>query len=148
MKQHDPMAPNNSPKHMLFELQEVKDPRGSLTVCDLDGGLPFVAKRFFLVHGVPGNEARGQHAHKSCHQFLICLSGEVTAMTDDGNERRFIRLDRPSVGLYMPPMTWGTQSEFTKGATLLVLASDPYDPLDYIRNYEDFLKTKAEELRN
>ena len=141
-------VPDEANREKLFSLQEIIDPRGSLTVCDLVGGLPFSAKRFFLVHGVPGNESRGQHAHKSCHQFLLCLSGSVTAMVDDGLKREFIRLDRPGLGLYMPPMTWGTQSNFTQGATLLVIASDLYDPEDYIRNYQDFLKAKSGEIHS
>ena len=126
----------------IFTLPEIIDPRGTLTVCDLNGQFPFTAKRLFLVHGVPVSESRGQHAHRSCHQFLICLSGSVTAMVDDGQHREFIRLDRPGIGLHMPPMTWGTQSNFTEGATLLVMASDLYDPEDYIRNYDEFLVAK------
>jgi len=48
-------------------------------------------------------------------------------------------LTRPSLGVYMPPMTWAVQYKYTPDAVLLVLASHAYDPDDYIRTYDDFL---------
>ena len=36
-------------------------------------------------------------------------------------------------------MTWGIQYRYAEGAVLLVLASDPYDPADYIRDYGEFV---------
>lgn len=100
---------------------------------------PFVPQRFFTVFGVPSRDIRGQHAHRRCEQFLVCLSGSVTCLIDDGTQRRTVVLDNPSVGLHAPAMTWGAQYNYSADAVLGVFASLPYDPDDYIRDYEDFL---------
>jgi hypothetical protein len=89
---------------------------------------------------VPSAELRGEHAHKACHQFLICVAGSCRALLDDGQNRKEVVLDRPDVGLYMPPMIWGTQYQYTRDATLVVFASLPYQADDYIRTYEEFLR--------
>jgi UDP-2-acetamido-3-amino-2,3-dideoxy-glucuronate N-acetyltransferase len=62
---------------------------------------------------------------------------------DDGVRRQEFVLDRPDVGLHIPPLVWATQYAYSRDAALLVLASKPYDPGDYIREYEEFLALKA-----
>jgi len=123
----------------LVSLRRAEDIRGSLVALELVDDLPFVPARFFTVFGVPSRDVRGQHAHRRCEQVLVCLAGSVTCMVDDGDRRRTYVLDRPDRGLYMPAMTWGTQYEYTSDAVLAVFASLPYDPADYIRDYEEFL---------
>jgi UDP-2-acetamido-3-amino-2,3-dideoxy-glucuronate N-acetyltransferase len=123
----------------LHRLKRAVDPRGSLVVADFAADLPFVPQRAFTVFGVPPHDVRGEHAHHRCAQFLMCLSGSVTALVDDGHAREEFRLDDPSVGLYMPPLTWGTQFRYSPDAVLLVFASRPYENDDYIRDYEEFL---------
>lgn len=122
----------------LYEMPLVRDLRGSLTVAEFESGLPFSPARYFVVFDVPGPEVRGEHAHHQCHQFLICLKGSCTALVDDGFARREVRLDRPTVGLHIPPRLWGTQYRYSHDAALLVFASHVYDPEDYIRDYEEF----------
>ena len=113
--------------------------RGDLTVGELGQDcFPFLPKRYFIVFGVPEDTPRGEHAHKQCHQFLICVRGRCNAVVDDGTTRREFVLDNPSVGLYVPPMIWGTQHSYSADGTLLVFASEPYDSDDYIRDYETF----------
>ncbi len=119
-------------------MQRVNDPRGSLSVGEFERDLPFRPKRYFVVFDVPSQELRGEHAHRACHQFLICLHGSCRAIVDDGAVRQEVLLDRPDVGLYMPPMIWGTQHSYTRDAVLLVLASHEYDAADYIRTYDEF----------
>ena len=92
---------------------------------------------------MPTTDVRGQHAHHRCEQLLVALHGAVTCVVDDGRTRRSVRLDRPDVGLYMPPMTWGTQYQYSSDAVLGVVASLPYDSDDYIRDYDDFLALVA-----
>ena len=92
-----------------------------------------------MVYGVPSRETRGEHAHKACAQFLICTAGSVRVLADDGHARADILLDSPHKGLLLPPMTWGTQYEYSADAVLLVFASHPYDNDDYIRSYDEFL---------
>jgi acetyltransferase-like isoleucine patch superfamily enzyme/dTDP-4-dehydrorhamnose 3,5-epimerase-like enzyme len=122
----------------LKRLTRAVDMRGSLAACEAGRELPFVPQRCFLVYAVPSAEVRGEHAHRSCEQMLVCVHGQVTAMVDDGKHRAEYRLDRPDVGLYVAPMVWGTQYRYSADAVLLVLASMPYDPVDYIRDYAEF----------
>ncbi|MEO5345649.1 MAG: FdtA/QdtA family cupin domain-containing protein [Magnetococcus sp. YQC-9] len=114
--------------------------RGNLSVGEFQRSVPFVAKRYFLVFDVPSTQTRGEHAHRQCHQFLICVRGACSVVADDGEHRQEFLLDRPEIGVYLPPMIWGTQYKYTSEAVLLVFASDYYDPDDYIRDYQQFLK--------
>lgn len=122
----------------ITALRTVSDIRGDLLPIDLPGDLPFVPQRVFFVHGVPSKEVRGEHAHRQCEQFLICISGSVSCIVDDGTTRHEYVLDDPSMGLHMPPMTWGTQYDYSADAVLVVFASRPYEDADYIRDYEEF----------
>jgi len=124
---------------------EFEDLRGSLTAGELPSeGVPFTPQRWFLVYDVPSREVRGEHAHRVCHQFLICVAGKVSVAVDDGAKRGEVVLDKPSVGIYIPPLVWGTQYRYEGDAVLLVLASHSYDANDYIREYDEFLKLVAE----
>ncbi|MGW9629792.1 sugar 3,4-ketoisomerase [Agromyces sp. NPDC055520] len=123
----------------MVELPEIVDERGVLVVAEHSAQIPFPVQRVFFVSGVPEGEPRGIHAHRECHQFLVCARGSVRAMVDDGIRREVLLLDRGSVGLYMPPLTWGTQYDYSDDAVLVVLASHPYDAADYIHGYDEFL---------
>jgi acetyltransferase-like isoleucine patch superfamily enzyme len=127
----------------LLELTRADDLRGSLVAANFDKDLPFVPRRFFTVFGVPSTDVRGAHAHRKCHQVLVCVQGSVNAVVDDGRSRQEFVLDRPDVGLHMAPMIWGTQYRYSADAVLLVLASDPYDAEDYIRDHDTFLAEAA-----
>lgn len=124
---------------MLHQLPRIPDIRGSLTVGEFDRSIPFAAKRYFIVFDVPSVETRGEHAHRECHQFLICVRGSCAVVADDGANRQEFLLDRPDVGLHLSPMVWGIQYKYTVDAVLLVFASHYYDNSDYIRNYSEFL---------
>jgi acetyltransferase-like isoleucine patch superfamily enzyme len=127
----------------VTRLTHAVDLRGSLVAAELASDVPFEVRRFFVVYDVPSLEARGAHGHRECAQFLVCLSGSVRAIVDDGTHREEFVLDSPDLGLYMPAMTWGTQYRYSADAVLLVLASLPYDDADYIRDYDDFLRLKG-----
>ena len=129
------------PGAQLHRLRKATDLRGSLVAADFEGDLPFVPKRAFTVFDVPTRDVRGEHAHRVCQQFLVCLKGSVRAVVDDGQHRQEFLLDQPDLGLHMAPMTWGTQYDYAQDAVLLVLASHEYDPADYIRDYDEFLTT-------
>jgi acetyltransferase-like isoleucine patch superfamily enzyme/dTDP-4-dehydrorhamnose 3,5-epimerase-like enzyme len=117
-----------------------RDLRGSLAVAEFPKQVPFTPQRAFLVFDVPGSEIRGEHAHRNCHLFLICVRGSVSVVADDGEQREEFRLDHPTLGLYLPPMVWATQYKHSADGVLLVLASHYYDPDDYIRDYQAFLQ--------
>lgn len=124
-------------------LRRAVDLRGSLAVGEVGPDCPFAVKRFFVVYDVPSAEVRGEHAHRTCEQFLVCVKGSVSAVVADGRGREEFVLDRPDIGLYLPPMVFGTQYGYTADAVLLVLASHPYDPADYIRDYAEFLEARG-----
>jgi UDP-2-acetamido-3-amino-2,3-dideoxy-glucuronate N-acetyltransferase len=126
----------------LRQLPIVDDLRGSLSFGQYDRHLPFIPKRYFIVFDVPGKEVRGEHAHKQLHQFLVCVKGSCSVVVDDGQRRQELLLDTPGLGLHIPPMVWATEYKYTSDAVLLVLASDVYDPDDYIRSYDEFLALK------
>ena len=130
-------------KASLHRFPFVEDLRGNLSAGDFERELPFQPKRYFLVFGVPGKGVRGEHAHHKCHQFLIVPHGSVAVVADDGTQRREVLLDHPSLGFYLPPLTWGIQYKYSDDAVLLVFASHSYDPKDYIRDYEEYLKVLA-----
>jgi len=123
----------------VHELPLVKDLRGNLSVGEFERNVPFSPQRYFLVFDVPSGKVRGEHAHKQCHQFLICIKGSCAVVADDGFHRQEILLDRSNKGLHLPPMTWGVQYKYSADAVLLVFASDYYDADDYIRDYDQFM---------
>ncbi|MEU9830619.1 WxcM-like domain-containing protein [Streptosporangium sp. NPDC048047] len=124
----------------LHGMRVTKDLRGELSVGEFERELPFVPRRYFVVFNVPSREVRGEHAHRRCAQFLICVHGSCGVLLDDGRNRREITLDGPALGVHMPPMIWGTQYRYSPDAVLLVFASHYYDPEDYIRSYDEFRK--------
>jgi dTDP-4-dehydrorhamnose 3,5-epimerase-like enzyme len=124
-----------------------RDMRGSLVASEFGEDVPFAPQRSFLVFDVPGSEIRGEHAHRVCHQFLLCVRGACSVIVDDGSVRETVRLDHPTIGIHIPPMVWGAQFKHSADAVLLVLASHAYDPDDYIRDYQEFLDLRADSGR-
>lgn len=123
----------------IYQMPLSEDMRGLLTFGQVGQHLPFTPKRYFLVYDVPSKEVRGEHAHKTLHQFLICLRGSCSVALDDGKVRDEIVLDSPTMGLHIPPMVWGVQYKYSADAMLLVLASEVYEAEDYIRDYAEFV---------
>jgi UDP-2-acetamido-3-amino-2,3-dideoxy-glucuronate N-acetyltransferase len=128
----------------LHRFRMVRDLRGDLSAGEFPTDIPFLPHRYFLVFGVPSEKTRGEHAHKACHQFLICVKGSCSVVADDGSQRREVVLDSPDIGVYLPPMTWGIQYKYSPDAVLLVFASHAYDPDDYIRDYGQFIRAARE----
>lgn len=120
-------------------LNESLDTRGSLMAIDFKDFPAFKVQRVFYIYNVPAHNVRGEHAHKNCSQFLIALNGSVKILLDDGKSRALVTLNSSGEGLLIPPMVWGTQFQFSPGTILAVLASHPYDPLDYIQSYTEFI---------
>jgi len=123
----------------LTRLKSVSDLRGDLSVTDVESEIPFKIKRIFWVYDVPSEKIRGAHVHRKLHEFVVCVSGSVSVVVDDGVNREEFVLDDPSLGLHLPPMVWRSLYRYTGDAVLLVFASHRYDPDDYVREYEDFL---------
>jgi acetyltransferase-like isoleucine patch superfamily enzyme len=131
---------------VAIELRHVADLRGDLFAAELEEVLPFRPKRLFVVANVPSKEVRGEHAHRECEQFLLCVRGTVSLMVDDGETRHLFVLDRPTFGVLVRPMIWTSQFGYSADAALLVLASHRYDPADYIRDYANYCELARELL--
>ncbi len=131
---------NNVNGVKLVDLPLLNDLRGSLTFAEIEALLPFAPKRYFIVFDVPSKDVRGEHAHRTCHQFLICVKGSCSVVIDDGTNRAEVVLNRPNLGLHIGPMVWATEYKYSQEAVLMVLASEVYKAEDYIRDYDQFLK--------
>ncbi|WP_367399294.1 GNAT family N-acetyltransferase [Chryseobacterium sp. S0630] len=123
----------------VIDLGKISFDEGNLTVVENNSSFPFNVKRVFYLYDIAGGESRGSHSHKECHQFLIATSGSFEVSLDDGKFKRQVFLNRPDLGLHIPPGIWASEINFSSGAICLVLASHTYNEKDYIRNYEDFL---------
>lgn len=123
----------------LWPLRHVLDRRGNLIPVEFERELPFLPRRQFFIHEVGDDRIRGEHAHKTCHQFLVAVAGSLLVIVDDGSEAREIQLQDAAFGLYIPPYVWGVQYAFKPNTVLAVYASHPYDAAEYIRDYDDFL---------
>ncbi len=124
----------------LVYLAKIGDRHGYITAINNSIEIPFEVKRVFYLYDVPGGESRGAHAHKKCHQFLVSASGSFEVLLDDGRTKRIVQLNRPYVGLHIPPNIWASEINFSSGAICLVLASELFSTDDYIREYSEFLK--------
>lgn len=127
----------------MIELPKIESDGGSITPVHGGDNLPFDIARVFYLYDIPGGEARGAHAHKECHQFLVAAHGAFEVALDDGVNKRTVMLNRPYYGLHIPPGIWAAEQGFSSGAICLVLTSHKYNEADYIRSYEDYLEYKV-----
>lgn len=128
----------------LIDLPKINDQRGNLTFVEGGRHVPFDIKRVFYVYDVPGGSLRAGHALKSCHQFIIAISGSFDVVLDDGTARQRFHLNRSHYGLYVTALTWREIDNFSSNSVCLVLASAPYSESDYYRDYADFLAAVRE----
>lgn len=112
---------------------------GTLSAIEGKRDIPFDIKRVYYITGVPEGAHRGSHAHHKLHQVLICLNGSVTIKVHNAKNTQDFALSSPSEGLYIGPHVWREMYDFSPGCVLLVLASELYDELDYIRSYPQYL---------
>jgi hypothetical protein len=127
----------------LVNLPRIDTGKGYISVVDNGTGeLPFEVKRVFYIYDIPGGKSRGAHAHKTCHQFIVAASGAFEILLDDGNVQKVAQLNRPFVGLHVPPGIWASEMNFSSGSICLILTSHEYDPEDYIREYDAFKQWK------
>jgi dTDP-4-dehydrorhamnose 3,5-epimerase-like enzyme len=133
------IIPTKVPGVNVYKLPGVSDIRGELSFGEYDKHLPFLPKRYFVIYAVPTEEVRGEHVHKTLHEFLVCLQGSVNVVVDNGKVQDEIILNNPHTGLHLPPLTWTVQYQYSSDAILLVLASEIYEAEDYIRNYDEYL---------
>ncbi|MDR0890982.1 MAG: FdtA/QdtA family cupin domain-containing protein [Endomicrobium sp.] len=124
----------------IIDLPKILDRRGNLSIIEEFKNIPFKIERTYWIYDVPGGEARGGHAYKENQEFIVALSGSFDVILDDGNEKKTFSLNRSYYGLYVPKGLWREMNNFSTNSLALVLASTPYDEMDYIRDYELFKK--------
>lgn len=118
------------------------DERGKLIALEaLSSQVPFEVKRVYYIYDTTPGTIRGNHAHKTLKQVLVCVSGACTIACEmpDGTKTEH-RLDWPDRGLLIDGLVWRQMKDFSKDAVLMVLANEHYDESDYIRDYESFKK--------
>ena len=137
-------------KVTMLEFPQHGDERGHLVIVEGGQDVPFDIKRIFYIYGSDSNVVRGQHANLKSKFVLINVAGKSKVKVKDGlgNEAVF-SLNRPHTGIYLPQMVWKDMYDFSEDSVLLVLASEHYDPEEYIRDYNKFVeivtKKKSEE---
>ena len=122
-----------------YVFQQHGDERGQLVALEEHKDIPFEIKRVYYMYDTGKGVTRGQHAHKSLEQILICIHGSCKLMLDNGKEKKIVSLEKPYEGLYISNNIWREMYDFSSDAVLMVLASDVYKEEDYIRNYDEFL---------
>ena len=125
----------------LIELPKITDPRGNLSVIEEFVNIPFKIERTYWLYDVPGGEARGGHAYKENQEFIVALSGSFDVVLNDGKEEEVFSLNRSYYGLYVPNGIWREIINFSTNSLALILASEKFEPEDYIHNYDDYLKS-------
>lgn len=125
-------------KPTIIQLPKFLDKRGNLSFIEEYRQIPFKIQRTYWIYDVPGGEHRGGHAYKSNEEFIVALSGSFDVILDDGDDSKVFSLNRSYYGLYVPKGLWREMNNFSTNSLALVLASQPYDENDYIRNYELF----------
>lgn len=126
----------------LINLPKIEDPRGNLSFFEGNQHIPFMVERAYWIYDVPGGHARGGHAFKEQHEFIVAMSGSFDVIVDDGENRKTFSLNRSYYGLYIPSKMWREMNNFSTNSLALVVSSTKYSADDYIRNYNEFLQIK------
>lgn len=126
----------------IIHFPKIHNRAGNITPLQNNIEIPFDVKRVYYLYDIPGGESRGGHAHKKLQQVIVAASGSFDVTIDDGRNKKTMHLSRPYYGLHIYPGMWRDISNFSSGAICLVLASEPYDESDYIREFSAFVTYK------
>ncbi|MFA9213150.1 MAG: FdtA/QdtA family cupin domain-containing protein [Candidatus Methylacidiphilales bacterium] len=125
-------------KSQIIQLPKFLDPRGNLSFIEDDNHIPFKIERTYWIYDVPGGEVRGAHAYQTLQEFIVALSGSFDVVLHDGKQEHRFHLNRSYYGLYVPKMYWRSMENFSTNSVAMILADQPYNEKDYIRNFEFF----------
>lgn len=111
-------------------------------------GVPFHPQRAYWIfnwgmdsQGEP--QLRGAHAHRENEQFFVVVRGGVRFSLATGARATDVvapRLQTPTQGLYVPPLTFVTMEPLTDDTILVCFCSRHFDEADYIREWDEFVK--------
>lgn len=134
---------NQKTQVIMLDFGSKGDKQGLLTVCEGKKDIPFIPKRVFYIYKTKNDVVRGRHANRECDFVLINVAGSSKVKILDGLGNEVIySLNRPNTGIYIPHMTWKEMYDFSEDSVLLCLASEHYNPNEYIRDYEEYVKEK------
>lgn len=125
-------------KPQIIQLPKFLDPRGNLSFIEDDEHIPFKIARTYWIYDVPGGEVRGAHAYKTLQEFIVALSGSFDVVLHDGKQEHRFHLNRSYYGLYVPKMYWRSMENFSTNSVAMILADQPYNEKEYIRDFELF----------
>lgn len=128
----------------IIHLPKFLDRRGNLSFVEEENHIPFKIMRSYWIYDVPGGECRGGHDYRENEEFIVALSGSFDVVLSDGQERKVYSLNRSYYGLYVPKGWWREMENFSTNSVGLILASTPYSPEDYIRDFEQYQKEQDE----
>ncbi len=119
--------------------------RGDLSVVELNKSLvPFEVKRVFWITNMAQLARRGGHAHRAGEQFMFCPTGSVqirwAAPKGEGGN---LILTGAENAIHVPPLHWLDIRNVHQKTVLVVLASNPYEEADYIRDEAEFKRLCA-----
>lgn len=126
--------------YKIFDFKDLGDERGNLVVIEGEIDIPFMIKRVFYIYGSDHDVVRGQHANRRTEFILINVSGKSKVRITNGEEECIVELNKPRMGIYIPPMLWKDMYDFSEDSVLLVLASEHYDAEEYIRDYNEYIR--------
>ena len=129
----------------IIELGRHHGSKGNLTEVENGKIAGFDTERVFFIYDIPGGASRGGHAHKTLRELIIAASGSFDVYINDGTREQTFHLNRPSQALLLAAGVWEELKHFSSGAVALVLASEHYEPEDYIRNFDDFIEYKQQQ---
>lgn len=124
----------------LVDFSVLGDERGALIALESNNQIPFDINRVYYLYGTKQGVSRGFHAHKKLKQLAVCIKGSCRFVMDDGDNKEEVILSTPDKGLLIDAMQWHEMYDFSDDCVLLVLANQPYDESDYIRDYSKFIE--------
>lgn len=127
---------NNEPR--LIRLPIIPDNRGNLSFIEEGCQTSFPIQRLYWIYDVPGGETRDGHAYKKNRELIVALSGSFDIEIFDGKGYQTFTLNRSYNALEIPPGIWREINNFSSNAIALVIASEPYNESDYIRDIESY----------
>ncbi|MDH4459933.1 MAG: FdtA/QdtA family cupin domain-containing protein [Flectobacillus sp.] len=123
----------------IIKFPKILDERGNLSFIEENNHIPFEIKRCYWIYDVPGGEERGGHSYRTLQELIIAISGSFDVVLDDGTRKERVSLNRSYDGLFIPKGTWRHLENFSTNSLCLIVADQPYDANEYIRDYEEFI---------
>ncbi len=128
-------------KYSIINFSVHGDHNGKLVALEKNEDFPFEIKRVYYIWDTTYDAVRGKHAHKNLEQVIVCMKGSCDFILDDGSSKSIVHLDNPTYGLYIKNNIWREFTNFSEDCVVMVLASEHYNPEDYIYDYDEFLKS-------